>query len=104
MNPRLPRWSTLNSTKPGSHKIDVVLFPKGHLGDPPSPHQHIRCSLSGVSHLGALLPVRSDRHNLKGWIKSPKIIRIGRDGLLTGSASADHNVSIHNIGCATRSK
>ena len=51
-----------------------------------------------------LLPVRSDRHNLKGWIESPKIIRIGRDGLLTGTASADHNVSIHNIGRATRSK
>jgi hypothetical protein len=25
----------------GSHNIDVVLFPKVHLGDPPSPHQHI---------------------------------------------------------------
>jgi hypothetical protein len=27
---------------PGTTKIDVVLFPKVHLGDPPSPHQHIR--------------------------------------------------------------
>jgi hypothetical protein len=29
--------------EPGSHQINVVLFPKVHFGDPPSPHQHLRC-------------------------------------------------------------
>ncbi len=51
-----------------------------------------------------LLRVQSDRHKLECWIESPKIIRIGRDGPLTGTASADHNVSIHNVGCTARSK
>lgn len=90
--------------EPGTHKIDVGLFPKVHFRDPPRAHQHLRCSLSGATHHVLLLPVRSDRHNLKGWIESAKIIRIGRDGLLTGSASANHNVTIHNIGGAARSK
>jgi hypothetical protein len=51
-----------------------------------------------------LLPVRSDRHDLKGRIECPKIIWIGGDGLLTGPASTDHHVGIHNIGRATRSE
>lgn len=33
----------------------------------------------------------------QGWIESPKIIGIGCDGWLTGSARADDNVSIHHI-------
>ena len=37
-------------------------------------------------------------------IESPKIIRIGRDGPLTGPAGADYDVSIYNIGCAARRK
>jgi hypothetical protein len=39
----------------------------------------------------------SDRHNTQGWIERPKIIRVGGDDLLTGPASADDNVGIHNI-------
>jgi hypothetical protein len=48
--------------------------------------------------------VRSDRHDPKCRIESPKIIRIGRDDLLTSSPSADHNVSIHDVGRGTRSQ
>jgi hypothetical protein len=51
-----------------------------------------------------LLPVQSDRDNLKCWIESPKIIQIRGDGPLAGPAGADHNVSIYNIGCIARSK
>ncbi len=89
--------------EPGSHTIDAVLFPKVHFGDPPPPRQYLHRSLSGMTR-HRCSDFLSDRHNLKGWIENPKIIRIGRDRPLTGSASADHNVSIHNIGRTTRSK
>jgi hypothetical protein len=51
-----------------------------------------------------LLSIRSDRHQAEGWIESSKIIRIGSDGLLKGSASADHHVGIHDIGCTAGRK
>lgn len=47
---------------------------------------------------------RSHRHNAKGWIESLKIIRIGRDRLLADSASADHDMGIHNVGRPAGSK
>ncbi len=53
---------------------------------------------------GPPLSCRLDRHNAKVWIESPKIIRIRRNGLLTGSARADHNMGVHNIGRPARSK
>ena len=87
----------------GSHKIDVLLIPKVHLNDPPLPDQNIRYFWSGVARhrLSASDPIRSS-HDAESWIESPKVIWIGCDRLLTGSASADHHVSIHNVGCPAR--
>ena len=60
--------------------------------------------LDGVAKPSMLAPIPSDRHNPEGGIESPKIIGIGGDDLLAGAASADHNVSIHNIRRSARSK
>ena len=46
----------------------------------------------------------SDRYNPEGRIESPKIIWVRRDGLLPGSAGADHDMRIYNIGCPARSE
>jgi predicted nucleic acid-binding protein len=63
-----------------------------------------RLEIIGSSILKIPISVPSDRDNTDGWIEGPKIIRIGGEGLLAGSAGADHNVSVHNLGCPARSE
>ena len=89
--------------EPGIHKVNILLLPKVHSE---IRHRPIRTFLDGCQESPAVgaRPYRSDRHNAEGGIESPKIIRIGGDDLLTGAASADDNVSIHNIRRPARSK
>jgi hypothetical protein len=40
--PKVAAVVLVEPDEPESHKIDVVLYPKVHFDDPPSPYRHIR--------------------------------------------------------------
>ena len=103
MNLTLASWSLPNSMSPGATRS---MSSCSQRSIPTVRHRPVRTFVDGCQELpaiGARAPVCSDRHNAEGAIESPKIIRVGGDGLLKGAASADNDVSIHNIGRPARS-
>src|SRR5216683_1415537 len=47
---------------------------------------------------------QSDDYEPDRWMESPQVVGVRGDGLLVGSAGADHDMSVHNVCSRARSE